>query len=333
MVCGIAENLPLQKLSADLGEHPRCHSRRGHCVRGLSAADENAALGAPGAAIGYCQALFTYAGDPKRHSEKVSALLLDAGAPWARSHELYWSFRGSEEPVDFVTSAMTPLRQAGRVPVLITRLDPAEDLDEIRAVFGTTVPLARGETILVRLVLGSEASLGPAVELLRDLVTQAKRSSAMPQWWPLFQSGYSAMTWARLAVLAGPAWKYVNLAVNPFTDASVLDRFPEQITVAQLPIGLADGIGIDGNVRLAKGMAISGANGRSEWSLPSFFTDLAQRGLAPTLIVLGPSLPDWSDAMNATRIMRFVPALKEACSILWSRVSVQRQKLLLGLSA
>jgi hypothetical protein len=63
MGCAVANNKPLQKLRIDLGIPTQCHSSRGDCKMSLERKDlqegEGLIMGGPGAAIGYCQGLFT----------------------------------------------------------------------------------------------------------------------------------------------------------------------------------------------------------------------------------------------------------------------------------
>src|SRR6195952_1341359 len=127
MACHIAEKRPLSLLRSHLGLAAQCHSFRTTCSLSRGAPSGAGALGAPGAVLGYCQALFAYAGSPREHTARVRAALQGIHAPWSSSHELYWGFRGTESALDFVREGMEPLLGTGRVPVLITALDRSQD--------------------------------------------------------------------------------------------------------------------------------------------------------------------------------------------------------------
>jgi hypothetical protein len=95
-------------------------------------------------------------------------------------------------------------------------------------------------------------------------------------------------------------WKFVNVAVNPFMSPETFEYLRDQITVGQIPIGLSEGISSDGTIQLAPGMVrLTGAAGdRQAYSLPAYMENLSTLDTAPTLIVLGPALPEWSDMVN-----------------------------------
>jgi hypothetical protein len=321
MVCSISDNTPLKRLQVELGLPSQCHSIRPHCIQGHEKVTGDYALGLPGTALGYCQALFTYAGDPSTHTRKVARLLTEIGAPWANSHELFWGHRQLETPSEYVGKAVEPLLGTGRVPVLITGLDPAKQQDEIRSILNTSPAVQPGETILVRMVLSDSESLSEAASLIRTLILDSKQKAQMPNWWPLFQGDLKAEQWAILWDLLDEDWKYVNIAINPFTSQEVFNLLREQITVAQIPVGLAEGISSDGTIQLAPGMKILGAEDNTMYSLPGFVEKLNSLFSPPTIIILGPSLPEWSDEMNKARLAKLLPALRKCCDELWSDLS------------
>src|SRR5690349_3082307 len=106
MACKVAENVPLAKLRSALGVQASCHSFRPICISGLPRyAPDTAALAAPGAVIGYCQALFGRRESPTAHTQFVIDSLSQVGAPWKLSHELFWGYRGEVTPQAYLDEA------------------------------------------------------------------------------------------------------------------------------------------------------------------------------------------------------------------------------------
>lgn len=333
MACHIAANPPLARLRAFLGLPEQCHSFRPRCAMGLEAGPKAWTLGAPGAAIGYCQALFGRAGVAAEHTRHVLRLLQEIDAPWANSHEMFWGHIGDEPPEQFLVGGMTPLVGSGRVPVLITSLDPAADGTVIDSIFAAQPPICPGETVLVRLVLERDGAVAAAASLMRRLVDRAVSDHEMPTWWPLWQSPASVDVMVRLKSALGELWKYANVAVNPFTPNEVHSLVGDQLTVAQVVVGAADGIASDGQVTLAAGMTISGAAPLASYSLPAYFEKLSDLETPPTLILLGPSRPSWTDGMNQERIAKLLPHLHSACTHLWHRIEKNRRDQVWRMSA
>lgn len=333
MSCHIAENRPLSLLRDFLGIPTQCHSFRTTCTMKRVGASGDVTLGAPGAVIGYCQALFNYQGSARLQSEHVLNVLRSINAPWWASHELFWGFRNSETPAEYVREGMHPLKGFGRVPVLITGLDPERDLAMLREICVANAPIAEGETILIRTALGSRRSAELAGEWLKEMFQTCVASGRMPAWWPLFQSSLGSEVWDSLKERSGEAWTYANVAVNPFSHADVYTVARENITVAQITIGLAEGMSDTGIVRLAPGMKILGAPQEAEWQLSDYLARLSVARYLPTLIVLGPSQPSWTECDNRQRLERFVPLLISACQNFWSDVPADRKNMILTLSA
>lgn len=333
MACSIADNTPLKKLQVDLGLPPQCHSLRAHCIQGYESRTVEHTLGLPGTAIGYCQALFNYAGDPVSHTSKVIRLLKEINAPWANSHELFWGHKKQESPTEFVEQAISPLLGIGRVPVLITGLDPAQQKEEIEGILETSPAVQPGETILVRMVVNDKQSIKAAASLIHSLADTCRDNIAMPKWWPLLQGDLNIGQWELLQSLLGKDWRYVNTAVNPFVTDEVLEFLQDNITVAQIPIGLAEGISVDGTIRLAAGIKIMGASDQSSYSILDFVNVLSTLEYPPTLIILGPSLPEWTDVINQERLDALFPILRKACDSLWGGVSDVRRETIWNMSA
>lgn len=334
MVCSIAYNRPLTRMRTDLGLPAQCHGLRDECIKGYRAAPSDYAMGIPGAAIGYCQALFNRDGSSAVHTSRVIKLLEEIEAPWAHSHEMFWGYRQGEPPAAFIEQGVTPLRSDGRVPILITGLDPGRDSKALQQIVSSEPAIAPGETILVRVMLQDSASVDGAVRLLRMIHAGAATTHEMPKWWPLLQGALSIEEWSKLERDLRELWPYVNVAISPFTPQPLTDHLANQITVAQIPIGSADGVGSDGTIKLAPGMKISGAVEGAEYSLPAYMEMLqASLPVVPTLIILGPSQPDWTERMNQDRLAALLPHLRMACKILWRDLPKNRRDLIWRLSA
>lgn len=316
MGCHIAENQPLQDLRKNLGLKESCHSslRAGRCVHALP--QQDGLKGVTGAVIGYCQALFANAGTPKTQTVSVITALEEIKAPWRMSHELFWGYRNGHTAEAFVEEGCAPLVESGRVPVVITGLDTHHQWDEIHDLVSSVPKVAEGETILLRLTMHDEHSGAAAAVLIDELASEAKKQERMPLWWPLLQSN-SPEAWERLEKHAGGNWHYINAAVNSFTPLEVFKRVSANITVAQIPLGLAEGVASDGAIRLAAGQTITGAVPEAVYNIYEYCRLLAALETAPTLIILGPALPNWTDEMNKARVAALLPHLTKATETLW----------------
>lgn len=323
MACRIADNLPLQTLLKDIGSSARCHSYRKGCVHGLPGPSADSVLGTAGAAIGYCQALFQRVGTARQNTERVAKLLGEIGAPWSRSHELFWGHRGEQTPTQFVNDAAAPLLGDGRVPILITGLNAGSDAVEINEICCSKVSVAEGETVLLRVVVSDATGMTNLANLMQRIVSESEAAQQPPVWWPLIQGDLEPKQWASLKCELGSLWKYANVAMNPFFSAPQFDAVAEQITVAQVPVGLAEGVGSDSRVTLhAKMGTLTGARGPDDSYLFGEYVD-TMLGLdhAPTLIVLGPSHGTWTDEINQRRVAALLPLLFEACEKIWGQLS------------
>jgi hypothetical protein len=333
MACTVAENRPLSMLRESLNIPKVCHSLRKNCIHSLDRLEGDLTLGIPGAIIGYCQALFNKSETPRIHSQKVKNILKEINAPWYESHELFWGYKDKETTESFVEQSIEPLKGDGRIPILITGLSPASELQEIKGILKTSPAVYENETILLRIVLTNEKSVNNVSILIKELLNTSRNENLMPVWWPLLQGNLSNELWLKLKDTMGDDWKYLNVAVNPFTRNSIPEFCWEQVTVAQVVVGGAEGIKNDGTIKLAKGMRISGAVEEDEYNIFDYFSFLCKLSDAPTLIVLGPSLPEWDDSENKNRIEKLLPHLKTACSILWDGISPKRQEEIWKLSA
>jgi hypothetical protein len=333
MGCKIAENLPLSKLATTLGVPLRCHGRRHACIQNLSMEAGDVVLGASGAVLGYCQALFQPSTTPTEHTIKVKRLLSEIDAPWAQSHELFLGHRGSRTTMNFVSGAFEPLRGTGRVPILITGLDPADDAVELEKIVASSIPVPESQTVLVRVVLKSPDSIDAAAKMLLRMVDGARSNRRLPLWWPLLQSALPVSEWQRLRSLLGDVWHYTNIAVNPFADDALFDEASEQITVGQIAVGKTEGIYDDGRISVAPEMKILGSEAIGSYSLYDFLERLAKLRVVPTLIVLGPSQLGWNDEENQNRLVRLLPLLRRGCDTLWHGLTPERRNEVWKLAA
>ena len=92
------------------------------------------------------------------------------------------------------------------------------------------------------------------------------------------------------------------------------------MTVAQFLVGSESEVG-----------PIMGFEGRT-YNLDTFTDQIAGLVTTPTLIVLGPSSPTWTESDNRARLTKFLPHLLGVTEKLW-HLSPTRREMILGLSA
>lgn len=336
MACVIASNKPLRRLQAFLGIEESCHSRLRPegCIHGLL--PQSGLAASMGGAVGSCQALFRLQGDPSEHTERVRDMLGRAGMVWPKSHEIFWGYKPpTMTPADYIASATKPLLETGRVPIIITSFDAGENVEEIDQVMKVDPGVPEGEVLLMRILLKSEGSLVAGTNLIQRLLCQAQETGQMPKWWPVFQGALSPDTWERFQEIVGVEyWRYVNIAVNPLVQSSTIALLAEQITVVQVPIGKAEGMGTDGTICIPKEMPLTGSTNSMSYNLFGYFEQITKLEIAPTVVLLGPTLPGWTDEIDVERVARAAGLLKVALgNILWDDVPSNRRRELISLEA
>ncbi len=341
MGCKVAENQPLVNLRIALGIKDTCHSTRPDCIRGISTAKAGASetvLTEPGAVIGYCQAMFSRDGTPAEHTIKVARNLKAIDAPWSSSHELFLDHAGAMPIEEFLNGAMRPLAGKGRVPIVITGLDPAKDLSRIDELDRSKVPFASNETALFRVMISGRESLTAIAQFMNQKVEGCRKSQTMPVWWPLlqFDSRTNLSDWKYFKGLVGENWKYLNTAVNPFTirDCPEIFEFVKnQVTVAQIPVGKAAGVDNSGGIQIPSIMKITGTNGDDNYSLPDYASRLEEAlPYSPTLILLGAHQREWGAEEDLARVKAIMPHVKSAAQQLWG-LNQERTQALMRLPA
>jgi hypothetical protein len=332
MVCRIADNPALEALRAHVQAEKHCHSQRIDCIHRLPRAEEPSYYGVSGAFMGYCQALFHKQGSLGENTQRISDILSEAGLPWARSHELFLGHRGSETITEFVEGAAAPLMDLGRVPILITGLDVA-DQAAVSEILEASINVVDGETVLVRMLVNSKESMRAFASLIRELVAEAEASGKMPQWWPLAQASDMADDWRDLKDDLGPLWRYANVAINPFTDAATFAVVAEQVMVAQFVVPGNEDIDASGAVRISADMHIYGAQSGDVYSIPEFAERISALDSWPTCIFLGPTLPSWRDAENVERVSKAVSAFMARVRDQWERDGMERYEPLWRMAA
>ena len=290
-----------------------------------------AALGEYGAVIGYCQGLFNNGSSPDNHTLKVLKNLEIIQAPRYKSHELYWDYRKNEPATEFFDRAMSPLIGSGRVPILITNLDPAKDLETINEIVSTNPRVHYNQTILFRIILNNTESINPAIDLIRLLLQKAKISKEMPIWFPALQANFSADGWDLLKEGLGNDWKYVNIAVNPFTPIEVLDKFSEQITIVQFLVGANNSIDKDGNAQIHSKMCVTGKKVNLSYNVFVYAKTLANHEIHAKNIICGPSLNVWGEEYNRKRLSKYLSVFKQATALLWPNLTLRSREELLAL--
>lgn len=262
--------------------------------------------GSEEAVAGYCQALFTARPHPGEHTRFFVDALGEAQARYPTSHELFLGHKPPEMTVAaFIADAVAPFRDGdGCVPVLITGLEASDAM--IADIFAVPAPMS--EPVLVRMLVG-ERSITHAAELMRNLVANVRTSKAFPGWWPLFQTTFDADTWKQFRTAMDDTWRYSAVAINPFVWPDVLEVVGEQVAVAQLPIGHAEGIG---SSRIDLGpVRVTGAQPDEGYDVSAFAKMLQALPHRPVNIVLGPSQPQFDDAENARRLARGLAVFRD----------------------
>lgn len=266
--------------------------------------------------MGYCQALFHHDGLHEEHTRRMAELLEKAGLPWSRSHELFLGHRGDLGVREFVENASRPLTDLGRVPILITGID-ACDIDNVAEIFASPIDVVEGETVLVRLTVENTNSAKEAARLIRSIISEARSEDRMPRWWPLLQASSDKSAWQWLIQDLGDLWKYVNVAINPFTDSQVLELVREQVMVSQIVIPGLDCIEEDGHVRISEEMKIYGARTGDSYNIRDSVRQLSDFRTWPTCIFLGPAHKSWSDEENLERVKIAVQAFMAEAKSIW----------------
>lgn len=336
MVCKIAMHKPLEKLRKIVRAPEQCHSSRPHCQLGYNQdQDRTTVLGIQGAAVGYCQGLLNKReGDtPEDHTIYFIDQLKSLRAPFYESHELLITQKPSDMSVeDYVRSAAKPLLVEGRVPILITDYDTNKDYSKIRNIFDFPSPIKNGESILVRMVVDSEASIDSAARLINEAVQTVKSEQRVPSWWPLLQSGrnFGVEEWSKLHDRVGSNWDYVTLAVHPFS-TDILDNYKQNVIVAQWLVGRPKGMFPNGDVDLHTTNCMI-SNGSNQYNIYEFGQQLRESGLNPTSILCGGSLPNWTEEENRQRLRSYLPHFSDSVREIWN-LNEGRTKALLSLAS
>lgn len=334
MGCKIAENKPLQRLADDLGLARQCHSMRGDCMQSLQRANAGKyAMSSAGAVMGYCQGLFYKSGNPEKHTQNIIEWLKDIDAPHYMSHELLWNNRTTEKASEYIQQAMEPLLGEGRVPVIITELDPATQGVELQEIFQAAPPLYNGETMLVRVQLNSDESIRAIAIMMNEIIRHAQTEKKMPALWPLIQGNFTSEKWNMLKELLGTNWEYTNIAVTPFTNESTLKMLKSQVTVAQFFIGKKEDINDNGQIQISSDMCIGGVSKTQRYDIVDYTKRLADNSLSPTCIICGPSLKEWDISYNKERVAKYTLLFRKATKHLWTDLSEKKMIEVLALTA
>ncbi len=238
---------------------------------------------------------------------------------WFKSHELFWGYKQPDESAEeYIQKAVKPLLDSGRVPILITDLDPATDMKTIQEIIQSDPKVLPGETILLRLALKSVKSIKPAVSILKKLFAGAKAKKQMPRWWPLLQAEFDIKCWKMLKKELGSLWKYTNIAMTPFMTTEVILEVKDQITVAQFFLGEEKEICANGdmivNLKTCAGLSAE----KMAYNLFDYAKEIKNNQLSPTCIICSPSKSSWSIQKNQKRLKKYIRVFENASETLWS---------------
>lgn len=256
----------------------------------------------PEGAIGYCQGLFHKDGaTPSAHTVNVKRYLEEVEAPYPTSHELLRPYQPvGMSTTEYVKQAGAPLSLTGRVPILITTLDPSTDASVIDEVFSDHECTG---TMLVRLALNSPDSIRSAAALLERVVSTAEVSGFIPSRYPLFQSdSYSSKDWNDFKHEAGDHWDYAAVAVSPFTSKAAIEAIKPNVAVAQYFVGDRNRINSDGTITLPAAMCVQDGKKGESVQYNVFEYKERIRDIRALNIVCGQALPSWSHSENLDRV-------------------------------
>lgn len=124
----------------------------------------------------------------------------------------------------------------------------------------------------------------------------------------------------------GPHYRFVNVAINPFQQRRMIELMRDQVTVMQVPIGEASGISSGGLITLNEHVPIFGKGSIKGYDAAEFLSELGKFDVEPTLIVLGPTLPDWTDADNQGRVAAILPLIRYACLEAWGGILIETKR-------
>ena len=276
--------------------------------------------------VGYCQGLFNQdqrlSDNPAVHTMRVRYLLEALNAPMPSSHELFVGLKPRKMSLGrYINQAMSPLSENGRVPVIITQYDPAKDRKRLDAVFSNTPLIGKENTKLVRMQLGSEASIKPTAEIIRSLYDQSVAARVMPNYWPLIQAdGFKDEQWNALkAAVGSDIWEHVTVAATPFTAAQISDVVRDNVAVYQFFIGAPNGVHADGTVELNSKACVGNGLTQGNYNVFDYAHKLGEQGLeAQVGIVCGQSI-HYPQYENVGRVEKYLPLLRGAAKILWDR--------------
>jgi hypothetical protein len=300
----------IDRLRIDLGLPPPCS-----CME-LDAHDRNHYL------LGYCQGLFNVEGDsPSSHTTNVSRLLTEAEAPMPNSHELFIGLKPEQLSISrYLSQAMMPLRENGRVPIIITHYDPSTDLDAIHEIISAKSSMDNSDTIFVRVQLQSPASIAATAALLQKMYQSSVDNQSLPDYWPLIQANnFSIADWEFLRKSVGEKlWRYVAIAATPFMSKDVLQLVADNIAVVQFFVGEANGISADGVIAVPSQSCVGGPEKLKQYNLHEYIKNLrATRGMNAVVGIICGQSQGWSQEENIARVKKYVYALKSVVGILW----------------
>lgn len=317
MVCKVADFTEIRELEKDLELKHTCQSARGACIQGFNMSQSEKTYGIVGTAIGYCQGLFNVetGNSPKQHTEFITKMLQSMGFPWKNSHELIFNQKPDGWDLEeFMSDATKPLGGKGRVPILITELDPHSDKVEVDNIFYNTSSVGKEQSpILVRLSLNSQESIHATTNLINRIFENAMDEKQLPNFLPLLQSGenFSGADWHKLKKDLGSNWKYAFLAAHPLSTEMLFDDgLKDNVKVAQWLVGKPGKINSNGDV----GLHTLGCTTLQEgtYNVLNYANQLNESGIEfPVNIVCGASLPNWSNKQNVDRLEKFLPLFKE----------------------
>jgi len=279
--------------------------------------------------IGYCQGLFNQdKNTPEEHTNVLCDNFKNLKAPMPTSHELFIDLKPEYMTIsEYVKRASAPLKDDGRVPIIITMYDAAHNMPEINEILSTESPFSDKHTILFRIQLGSKNSINATASLVKELYKASLESKKIPTYWPLIQADNFPMTeWQDFRSTVGEEiWPYITIATSPFMNKNTLESLVENIAVIQLFVGEADKIKDDGTITVPIKSCVGSGNYEVKYNAIDYAESLNNTsGLNAVIGIVCGQSQNWTQEENFKRLEKYLPFLKKTIQIVWKREMGER---------
>jgi hypothetical protein len=80
-------------------------------------------------------------------------------------------------------------------------------------------------------------------------------------------------------------------------------------------------------------MALTGRTTEDGYNIFDYIRSFNAFEVAPTLLVLGPTKPHWTDEFNKARIQKIMPLVRKSCEGLWDGIPPKNREIVWAMSA